>query len=91
MRQDELRRYSLTMFRHFNASDWALVILALTVPLVLSGLLLGRIFGVGPLSEDAASALSNVLSVIVGAVASRLSMKSPNGDKITTPVTSSAP
>jgi hypothetical protein len=79
------------MFRHFNASDWALVILALTVPLVLSGLLVGRILGVAPLNEDTASALSNVLSVIVGAVASRLSMKSPNGEKATASATSSEP
>jgi hypothetical protein len=70
------------MFQHFNASDWALVILALTVPLVLGGLIVGRLAGAGPMTEDAASALSNVLSVIVGAVASRLSMKSPNGDKL---------
>jgi len=69
------------MFRHFNASDWALVILAVTIPLVLVGLLVGRLAGASPMSEEATDALSNVLSVIVGAVASRLSMKSPNGDK----------
>jgi len=81
----------MTMFRHFNASDWALVILAVTIPMVLIGLLVGRLAGASPMSEEAVDALSNVLSVIVGAVASRLSMKSPNGDKTTVPTTLPAP
>ncbi len=62
----------------WDSTDWAIIILALSIPLAELGLIVMRIFTNSPLSDNAANVIDGITKIIGGGLISILSIRYVN-------------
>jgi len=62
----------------WDSTDWAIIILALSIPIAELGLIIMRIFTNSPLSDNAANVIDGITKIIGGGLISILSIRYVN-------------
>ena len=65
--------------KNWQPAEWAMIILAATVPISIMGIIIMRIFTMQPLSENASNVINNLMNIVgggvIGIIATRLASK----------------
>jgi len=66
----------ITQNNKWSPSDWCLVILAITIPMTLLGLLVVRLLSAQPIPPESAALMADLLKVLCGGILGVLGAKS---------------